>query len=87
MKQTANKRQLIQDQVQVNNSHKSIVEGGLVLHKTQTTLLKSNNILKTPQKQIVPHNQTQHQIRKQMHQIQINLNLTQPKINYIAYNQ
>ena len=41
MKQTANKRQPIQDQVLVNNSHKLIIEGGLARHKTQTTSLKS----------------------------------------------
>ena len=80
MKQTANKRQPTQDQVRVNNSHKSIIEGGLARYKTQTTSLKPYNVLKKPHKskQIVPHNQTQHEIRKIMHQVQINLNLTQP---------
>ena len=51
MKLTANKRQPIQDQVRVNNAPKPIKEGGLVTNKSQTTSLRSNNILKTPQKQ------------------------------------
>ena len=48
---TVNKRQPIQDQVRVKNSLKPIIEGGLVRHKTHTTSLKSNIILKTLQNQ------------------------------------
>ena len=51
MKQVANKSQLIEDQVRVNNSLKLIIEGGLVRHKTPTTSLKSNNIFKIQEKQ------------------------------------
>ena len=50
-KQTVSKRQPIQDQVRVNNSHKSTIKRGLARHKTQTTSLKFNHILKNPQKQ------------------------------------
>ena len=50
-KQIANKHQLIQDQAQVNNSHKPITEGGLARHKTQTASFKLKNTLKTPQNQ------------------------------------
>ena len=50
-KQIANKHQPIQNQVKANNSHKPIIEGGRARHKTQTTLFKLKNTLKTPQNQ------------------------------------